>query len=127
MESPILVCMTKEKIEKYKNKLEHERILVSNEIKDLEKPLDFGDDIDHFEEDTDKTEEMDSQLAAAKSIKDRLGEINIALGKIQEGKYGICENVARRSKRRYWTLIRNHASVRVAKHRFVVQKVFRKF
>lgn len=83
--------MTKEKIEEYKNKLEHERILVSKEIKDLEKPLDFGDDVDHFEEDTDKTEEMDSQLAAAKSIKDRLGEINIALGKIQEGKYGICE------------------------------------
>ncbi len=83
--------MTKEKIEEYKNKLEHERLLVVNEIKNLEKPLDFGDDIDHFEEDTDKTEEEDNQMAAAKSIKDRLGEIDIALGKIQEGKYGICE------------------------------------
>lgn len=83
--------MTKEKIEEYKKKLQHERLIVSDEIKNLEKPLDFGDDVDHFEEDTDKTEEMDSQMAAAKSIKDRLVEIDIALEKVQEGKYGICE------------------------------------
>jgi RNA polymerase-binding transcription factor DksA len=83
--------MIKNKLDEYKKKLENERVLILGEVSDLEKPLDFGDDIDHFEEDTDKTEEMDNQLAAAKSVKDRLEEIDIALGKIRDGKYGVCE------------------------------------
>jgi RNA polymerase-binding transcription factor DksA len=83
--------MTKEKIQEYKTKLEKERGLISAEIKQEESPVDFGSDIDHFDEETDKTEEMGNQLAMAQDLKNRLNDIDHALEKIQQGTYGICE------------------------------------
>jgi len=66
-------------------------MIATAEIAHDEKPVDFGSDIDHNEEAADKSEEVGDQLAAAESLKDRLNEINIALEKIQNGTYGICE------------------------------------
>jgi len=65
--------------------------MVSAEIAGDERPVDFGSDIDHDDEATDKSEEVGNQLAAAQALKDRLNEIDIALGKIKSGSYGICE------------------------------------
>ena len=61
------------------------------EIARDEKPVDFGSDIDHGGEDSDKSEAVGDQLAAAQELKSRLNEIDIALGKIQNGTYGVCE------------------------------------
>jgi len=83
--------MNQDQLKEYKNKLERERAMVTTEIARDEKPVDFGSDIDHDDEATDKSEEVGNQLAAAQELKDRLNEIDIALGKIQEGTYGICE------------------------------------
>jgi RNA polymerase-binding transcription factor DksA len=83
--------MTQEKIKEYKNKLEKERTLILAEIKQAEKPVDFGSDIDHGDEDSDQTEDLGNQLAIAQGIKLRLDDIEAALEKIREGKYGICE------------------------------------
>jgi RNA polymerase-binding transcription factor DksA len=87
--------MTQEKINHYKGELEKERTLILSEIKKNEKPVDFGSDIDHFEEDTDATEEMGNQLAVADDLKTRLDDIEVALEKIREGKYGVCEKCGR--------------------------------
>lgn len=65
--------------------------MITAEIARDERPVDFGDDVDHEEEATDKSEEEGNQLAAAQELKDRLNEIEIALEKIKEGTYGICE------------------------------------
>ena len=65
--------------------------MIAEEIARDEKPVDFGDDIDHEDEATDKSEEVGNQLAAAQELKDRLNEIDIALGKIRDGTYGACE------------------------------------
>ena len=83
--------MTQEKLAEYKKKLEHERTLILNEIKTNEKPVDFGSDVDHFEEESDEAEEVGNQLAIAQGLKLRLDDIEAALEKIREGKYGICE------------------------------------
>lgn len=83
--------MTQENIQKYKNKLHEERGIILKEIQDTEKPVDFGSDVDHFDEKTDETEEISNQIAIGHTLKTRLSEIDIALEKIREGKYGICE------------------------------------
>jgi DnaK suppressor protein len=83
--------MEQTKLNKYKAQLEKERGLISKEITQDEKPVDFGSDIDHSDEKTDESEQVGNQLAAANDLKLRLSEIDIALGKIRTGGYGICE------------------------------------
>jgi DnaK suppressor protein len=83
--------MNQDQLKEYKIKLEKERMMVAVEIARDEKPVDFGSDIDHGDEDSDKSEEIGDQLAAAQGLKSRLNEIDIALGKIQNGTYGVCE------------------------------------
>ncbi|MDE2019647.1 MAG: TraR/DksA C4-type zinc finger protein [Patescibacteria group bacterium] len=82
--------MTNEKIEFYKKELERERRMVSNEIKESEKPQ-SAPDINDWDEETDEAEEISNQMAVANDLKTRLSEIDIALEKINEGKYGVCE------------------------------------
>ena len=83
--------MTKEKIDIYKNKLQHERLLVLKDINDLEKPVSFGSDVDHFEERTDEVEEASNHFGEENDLKKRLDEIDNALQKIELGNYGSCE------------------------------------
>jgi len=80
-----------ETINQLKKKLEDERTQVGLEIKELEKMPDFGSDTDHFEEETDQTEEYGANLSMSEALKERLREIEDALDKIANGKYGICE------------------------------------
>jgi DnaK suppressor protein len=87
--------MTKETIDGYKNKLQRERLLVIREIKDLEKPIDFGNDIDHFDEKTDEVEEKSNQFGQENDLKKRLDEIDNTLQKIEMGHYGACESCGR--------------------------------
>ena len=77
--------------------MEKERALLAAEIAKDEKPVDFGSDIDHGDEESDKSEQVGDQLAAAQDLKSRLNEIDIALGKIQTGTYGVCEKCGSRS------------------------------
>ena len=65
--------------------------MLVGEIKQTETPSKFGSDVDHFDEETDEAEEMGNQLAIGQDLKNRLAEIDIALGKIKSGGYGICE------------------------------------
>jgi RNA polymerase-binding transcription factor DksA len=78
-------------IEEYKKRLEKERTLLLAEIKQNERPTDFGSDTENPDEETDESEEFGNQLAIAQDLKNRLDEIDAALGKIYAGNYGICE------------------------------------
>ena len=84
--------MTQEKIDEYKKKLEKERKAILAEINQDEKPVDFGSDVDHFEEESDEAEEEGNQLAVAQDLKKRLDDIEAALRKIETREYGVCEN-----------------------------------
>jgi DnaK suppressor protein len=83
--------MNQDQLKEYKARLEKERTMIAAEIAQDEKPVDFGSDIDHNDEATDRSEEVGDRLAAAQGLKERLNEIIIALGKIQSGGYGVCE------------------------------------
>jgi len=88
----MLFTMNNKKIDEYRAKLEKERGLISQEMNVDSKPTDFGGDTDHYDEEVDEAEEFGNQLAAAQGLKERLNEIDIALAKIAEGKYGTCES-----------------------------------
>lgn len=83
--------MIDEQLKEYKTKLEKERAMLLAEIKQTEVQPEFGSDVDHFDEEADEAEEVGNQLAVGQDLKNRLAEIDIALGKIQSGGYGICE------------------------------------
>jgi RNA polymerase-binding transcription factor len=83
--------MNETQLKEYKSKLEQERTLITSEIKQAEAPVDFGDDIDHGDEETDRSEEVGNRIAVAQDLQNRLNEIDIALEKIRTGRYGVCE------------------------------------
>lgn len=83
--------METKQLEGYKQQLEKERTILLTEIKQNEKPVDLGDDADRPEEEADEVEELSNQLAVAQDLKKRLDEIDVALAKIYNGKYGACE------------------------------------
>jgi DnaK suppressor protein len=83
--------MNDDQLKKYKLALEKERAEIVVEIARDEKPVDFGGDIDHGDEESDRSEQVGDQLAAAKDLQDRVNEIDLALEKIQSGNYGVCE------------------------------------
>lgn len=83
--------MEAKQLEEYKNRLEKERLLLLTEIRQNEKPASSGSNVDYFDEETDEAEEVGNQLAVAQDLKNRLDDIDVALEKIQAGKYGLCE------------------------------------
>lgn len=83
--------MDKTKLDAYKNKLEKERSLLLAEIKQNEKPVDFGADTEDMDEWSDKSEEVGNHLAMVEDLKTRLDEVNNALEKFGRGTYGVCE------------------------------------
>ena len=83
--------MNKTDLDLYKSKLEKERSMLLSEIKQNERPVDFGADTEDMDEGTDRSEEVGDRLAVAEDLKKRLEEVNDALEKIRQGTYGICE------------------------------------
>lgn len=81
---------TKTELNKLKNKLMEEKEEIEKELKRHKDMPDFGSDVDSDEE-TDESEELSNQLALVQTYKNRMADINSALKKIQNGKYGICE------------------------------------
>lgn len=89
------MIMTNEKLNEYKKRLEKERLLLSEEVKRNEKPVDLGTDVTRFEEESDVSEEVGNQLAVVADLKNQLDDIDGALEKMEAGKYGICEKCLR--------------------------------
>lgn len=83
--------LAKEKIKKYEEILGKEKKRLTEEIKQDKTRLDFGNDIDNFDEEADEAEELGNELGVEKIIKERMNRIDMALNRIQEGTYGICE------------------------------------
>ena len=64
---------------------------IEAKIKKLQRTPDFGDDIDSLEEESDESEEFGNRMALAGEHREQLANIDSALKKIEEKKYGICE------------------------------------
>lgn len=76
---------------KIQSELEARKKGLEEQIHELEKVPEFGNDVDHLEEEADETEEFGNQLSVAAELRKRLEDINVALQKIENGKYGMCE------------------------------------
>jgi len=83
--------MNSEKANEYKTRLEKERAELIKELLKEETPEDFGSDVDHGDEEANEAESFGYRMAEARTLKDRINDIDAALNKILEGKYGICE------------------------------------
>jgi len=81
----------KQNLENLKNKLEEEKIDLENEIEKLKVAPDFGDDVDSGEEESDESAATDNQMSMMETFKERLANVETALEKMQNDKYGICE------------------------------------
>jgi len=86
--------MTKEKISAYEKNLKEEKEKLTVEIKKYSEAEDFGDDVDHLEEEANESESYANRMSIALSFKARLNEIDMALNKIIMGTYGVCEKCA---------------------------------
>jgi len=76
---------------KFKQKLEKEKQEVLEELKKHKGITDFGSDVDPDEE-TDESEEYSNMMSIVQTLKERLFDIESALGKINNSGYGVCEN-----------------------------------
>ena len=95
--------MDKEKIEFYKGKLLAEKKKLEGELVTIGRinPDNPGDweavpsDVNQREVDpnkrADNIEEYETNTAILKQLETQLGDVNHALKKIEEGKYGVCE------------------------------------
>lgn len=85
--------VTEKDKKQFKTQLAQARADLEKQIHDLEdKSPDFGSDTDHFEEETNETTEHGTQFGIAHELRKRLADVESALEKIEERKYGICEN-----------------------------------
>ncbi len=84
--------ITQEDLAIYKKKLEAEKERLMKEVGKEEKPADFGADLDAGDEETDEAEEFSNQVAMSQTLKDRVGEINDALDRLETGNFGVCAN-----------------------------------
>ena len=87
----------------FKEKLESEKSVLISELKDLgimnpadqdweavPPPVNEGEDSDENDM-ADRFEDYEERTATLETLQKRLKDVNDALGKIENGKYGICE------------------------------------
>jgi len=97
--------MEKKLVQKLKKKLEEEKTAIENQLKrfakkDIKPPGDWDTIFPKWdgeaggsalEKAADEVEEYEARLPVEFSLETRLKDINLALEKIKEGRYGICE------------------------------------
>ena len=85
----------KSKLEEQKKSLQKELESFATEDKNIKDNWDAKypnrEDGDKDDE-ADEVQEYDNKLALEHSLEKKLKDVNLALGKISEGKYGICES-----------------------------------
>src|SRR3989344_3605370 len=83
--------MLKKNIEQFNKKLEKEKMEIREELEKHKKMPRFGSETTDPDQETDESEEYGNQLSVVQTYKERLADIDSALKKIKNGKYGVCE------------------------------------
>ena len=88
--------LIKSTIKKFKEKLQTDKEKIARQIEDLQRDDPFADPThasDNAAVDTDVREQVghDTIQAQIKDLTRRLKDIEMAFGKIEKGRYGICE------------------------------------
>ena len=85
------MSLTEEQRRVYGEKLEESLLDISNQIKNLEVDVDFGNDIDSNDEEADEVEEKSNLAGIKTTLQNRQQKIAKALLKMKSGGYGRCE------------------------------------
>lgn len=85
--------MIQEDLKKFEEILLKRKTELEEELKGIPLVTDMGSDVEGqaFDEEADEAEEMTTNYALRKSLKEELRSINEALEKIKNGVYGKCE------------------------------------
>jgi DnaK suppressor protein len=83
--------LTKHQTDELEKKLRDVEKGIMEQLAHIDDDLDFGDEIDHLEEETDESEERANRVGIKDSLEKRLERVTVALGKITAGTYGVCE------------------------------------
>lgn len=83
--------ISNQEVEKIKQVLEAKREDIKKKIAELSSPVDMGDDIDSFDEETDEAEEFSTNAGKADAFKKQLADVEDALLKIEGKTFGKCE------------------------------------
>ena len=89
--SYFLNMLTKEQLATLEKMLLEEKDKLDARLKETRERVDFGDDVDSFEEESDEAEEFSNKLGVERLITERMKEVESAILKIEKGGYGICE------------------------------------
>jgi len=82
--------LSEEKINKYKEELLEDKKSTENNLEQLKKDLDLGDETDPDTE-TDETEEFSNYIGIKVNLENQLENIESALERIESGTYGVCK------------------------------------
>ncbi len=83
--------LTDTQLQEFKTNLEVERASLAKEFeKDTTSVPEFGVEVDSNDTEADEAEELANNLATAAALKERIQEIDDALVRMEEGKYGTC-------------------------------------
>ncbi len=91
----IIVKLPTELLE-FKNKLEQERKDLLKQIKKLNEPVEFGNDVDDVDEEAAETEVFANKISESEIMRLRLNEIDYLINKINKGEYGVCDNCGKK-------------------------------
>ncbi len=85
------MALNKNQINEYKDKLLEEKVNIKEQLEEIKEDLDFGDDVDSFDEETDESEAFSNYIGIKRSLDNQLEDIESALDKIEKGGYGVCK------------------------------------
>jgi len=85
------MSFSNEQTEELKVKLLEEKKKILSHLKNVKKSSSFGAAVDDVDDETDETEEFANYLGVEQLEEDAIHEIDVALEKIKDGTYGVCE------------------------------------
>lgn len=83
--------LSETQINEYKDKLLEEKKSIEEQLEEIKEDLDFGDDVDSFDEETDESEAFSNYVGIKRSLDNRLLDVEDAIKRIEGGKYGTCK------------------------------------
>jgi len=82
--------LNQEELKHFEAMLRAEEKKLEGAVKELSETVDFGSDVDHFEEEADEAEELSNRIGQRATFEERLERVKEALAKIEKGSYGVC-------------------------------------
>jgi len=85
------MSFSNEQIDELRIKLLEEKKRILSHLKDAKKESDFGGGAEDLEDEADEAEEFANYLGVEEVEEDAVHEIDVALDKMKDGTYGVCE------------------------------------